>query len=254
MDKRQQESIQRYADLLKDGDVDLAVAVGRHSEHLGVGESIWDDITHKLKFKKSATFLDIGCGFGEVTRYSMAATKALDMQLHLLDIEEALDRVKQEMKAEIPPNTTFWNGIFPEASHASYFPQSFDLILVYSVLHYTDQPEEFVEKAVSLLAPGGQLLIGDIPNVQKKGRFLSSETGRRFEAGYQKVALDEVPVYKDQFDFFTQCENQNKKINDDFLSDVVNIYRAKGYHVYVLPQADDLPFCKTREDVLIVRP
>ncbi len=254
MDKRQQETIKRYADLLKDNDVDLAVAVGRHSEHLGVGKHIWMDITNKLKFKQGASFLDIGCGFGEVTQYSLAAAETLDMQLHLLDIEEVLNRVKQEMEAETPPNTVFWNGIFPEAINRETFPKAFDLILVYSVLHYTDQPEHFIEKAVSLLAPRGQLLIGDVPNVHKKGRFLSSIPGRAFEAGYRKVALDQVPVYQDQFDFFAQCGNQNKKINDDFLSGVIKTYRSKGYHVYVLPQPENLPFFKTREDILIARP
>jgi SAM-dependent methyltransferase len=157
------------------------------------------------------------------------------------------------MSQEIPKHTFFWEGIFPKVASTVGFPKQADLILVYSVLHYTDEPEVFVDQAVSLLAEGGQLLLGDLPNVHKKGRFLTSSPGRQFEATYRGVNQADLPVYKDQFDYYDKCDNQNKKINDDLIVRIINKYRGKGYDVYVLPQSKYLPFSYTREDLLICR-
>lgn len=253
MDKRQQETASRYAALLQKENIDLAVAVGRHSEHLGVGEQIWADIRSKMIFKKGATLLDIGCGYGEVTRYCMQASQAYDMSLHLIDIKEALTLIQREMHQDIPARTFFWEGIFPQVAATAGFPKQADLILVYSVLHYTDGPELFVDEVISLLAEGGQLLLGDLPNVHKKGRFLTSSAGRQFEAAYRGVQQAELAVYKDQFDYYDKCDNQNKKINDDLIEKIIKKYRGKGYDVYVLPQPKALPFSYTREDLLICR-
>ena len=183
----------------------------------------------------------------------MHAANEHDIELHLIDIPEALSLIKREMIQEIPKHTYFWEGIFPTVASMTDFPKQVDLILVYSVLHYTDQPEIFVDAAVSLLAEGGKLLLGDLPNVHKKGRFLSSRAGSKFEAAYRGVAQEQVPVYENQFDYFEKCHNQNKKINDDLIQSLVKRYRNRGYDVYVLPQKEGLPFSRSREDVLICR-
>ena len=50
-----------------------------------------------------------------------------------------------------------------------------DIVLIYSVMMYVcvqDSIFNFLDKAVSLLALGGRLLIGDIPNRSKRRRFL----------------------------------------------------------------------------------
>jgi SAM-dependent methyltransferase len=253
MDKRQRETVHRYAALLKKEDINLAHAVGRRSEHLGAGKHIWADITSKLIFRKGATLLDIGCGYGEVTRLCMKAAIEHNINLHLIDITEALGLIRQEMGFEISKHTYFWEGIFPEVALMTGFPKRADFILVYSVLHYTDHPERFVDAAVSLLASGGRLLLGDLPNVHKKGRFLSSYNGRKLEAVYRGVPQEQVPVYKNQFDYFERCQDQNKKISDDLVERLVKKYRRRGYDVYVLPQTEGLPFSRTREDVLICR-
>ena len=253
MDERQNESLLRYAEILKGEDVDLAVAVGRHSEHLGVGSAIWADIKSKISLKEGMTLIDIGCGCGEVTEQCLKDASEYGFKLHLVDIPEALSRVKREMAGLIPNSTLFWDKPFPQVIAERSFPKKVDVVLAYSVLHYTDQPEVFIDVAVNLLEEGGVLLLGDLPTVHKKGRFLSSRTGREFEAEYQGVTVNELPKYKDQFDYYDKCENQNKKINDELIMYVMNKYRAEGYDVFCLPQADGLPFCRTREDILICR-
>ena len=50
----------------------------------------------------------------------------------------------------------------------------------------------FLDKAVSLLALGGRLLIGDIPNRSKRRRFCASAEGIKTHQNY--TGTDEVPV------------------------------------------------------------
>jgi SAM-dependent methyltransferase len=254
IDNRQKEAIGRYANLLKNKNIDLAESVGRHTSHLGLAQKIWSDISNKLQFSRNNSLLDIGCGFGELTSYCIEASKELDLSLHLLDIPDVITRIKDEMSKNLPMNVAFWNCIFPNTKSLKSFPRGFDFILAYSVIHYTDEPEIFIDSAVSLLNEGGRLLIGDLPNVNKKGRFLSSPSGAKFEAIYKNKEIHEIPKYKDHKDFFKKCNNQNKKINDNLICNIVKKYRNKGFHVYLLPQPYSLPFSHTREDLLICRP
>jgi SAM-dependent methyltransferase len=254
IDNRQKEAINRYANLLKNKNIDLAETVGRHSSHLGLAKNIWCDISNKLQFSRNSSLLDIGCGFGELTSYCVETSKKYDLSLHLLDIPDVIKRIKNELYRTLPINIAFWSAIFPNTKPLKDFPRGFDYILAYSVIHYTDEPEKFIDAAVSLLNDGGRLLIGDLPNVNKKGRFLSSPSGAKFEAEYRKKEIHEIPIYKDHQDFFNKCKNQNKKINDNLLSNIIKRYRKQGFHVYLMPQPYSLPFCHTREDLLICRP
>ena len=254
MDERQKETINRYTSLLQQEEIDLAQSVGRHKKHLGLAEKIWDDISNKLSISPNKSFLDIGCGFGELTLYCMKSSIDFELSLHLIDIPEVVRKIKSEMLINTPKNTVFWEGVFPDVANKKEFPTGFDLILAYSVIHYTDEPEKFIEKAVSLLNDGGHLLLGDIPNVNKKGRFLSSSFGRKFEAEYRKVDVSDLPIYENHHDFLERCNNQNKRINDNLVCITIDKYRKAGYQVYVMPQQASLPFSYTREDILISKP
>ena len=48
---------------------------------------------------------------------------------------------------------------------------------------------EFVDRRLELLAPGGQLLLGDLPNVSKRKRFFASEAGRRFHQDFMATPI-----------------------------------------------------------------
>ena len=70
-----------------------------------------------------------------------------------------------------------WVAARPEGD---LFHRAVDVILSYSVLHYVfvQQPlYEFLDTSLGLLADGGQMLLGDIPNVSKRKRFFSSAAG-----------------------------------------------------------------------------
>ena len=79
-----------------------------------------------------------------------------------------------EMLAQIPdhPHLTKLPGAFP---HEVQLPDAsegtFDAILSYSVLHYVFAEGNvwaFLDRAIELLAHGGSLLIGDVPNASKR--------------------------------------------------------------------------------------
>jgi hypothetical protein len=126
--------------------------------------------------------------------------------------------------------------------------RSFDAILVYSVLHYVFAEGNiwaFLDRALGLLADGGALLIGDVPNVSKRKRFFSSPAGVEFHKRFMDT--DEPPVV-------AYNEVEPGKIDDSVVLGLVARARAAGCDAYVLPLRSDLPLANRREDILVVRP
>lgn len=232
----------------------LAESAGRNIQSLGSGKHIWNDIKQKLDLRQNSSFLDIGCGFGEVTLSMLRDTKTDNISLTLIDSPEIIQKIKETFTDILPNNTFFVPGYFPENKASLRDSHKFDCIVSYSVLQYAKSPIEFIENAVALLAPGGKFLLGDFANVNKKGRFLSTVNGRKFDAEYKNIDIKKVPAYKDQYDFIDTSINHIKHINDELLLQIMKEYRHRGYDVYVLPQLPELPFSKTREDILICAP
>jgi hypothetical protein len=123
-----------------------------------------------------------------------------------------------------------------------------DVILCYSVLHYILIDAaffRFLDLSLSLLAPGGSFLIGDIPNVSKRKRFFASETGIRFHQEFMKTT--ELPNVE-----FNQIEHD--QIDDAIVFALLQRARVQGFDAYVLPQNSALPMANRREDILITCP
>ena len=255
LDDRQRRAVRSYRSLLTRPDLNLATSVGRSEKDLGKGTAIWRDIRRKLLPRSGETLLDIGCGFGEVTIQILGVAASQGLSVTLVDIEEVIARISVEFRKKLPPDTKLVAGIFPQDMGRRLMNQrrGYDCILAYSVLHYTDRPKEFISSAVRLLAPGGRLLIGDLPNVDRKGRFLASEYGRKFEARYRGVPVSTLPLYKSAEDYVREAKRQNRRINDALVLWAGKRFRKSGFDVFVLPQSANLPFSHTREDLLICR-
>jgi hypothetical protein len=123
-----------------------------------------------------------------------------------------------------------------------------DVALAYSVLHYVFAEGDawgFLDRSLELLAHGGQMLIGDIPNVSKRKRFFASPAGVEFHRRF--TGRDEAPeVVWDR--------PEPAKIDDAVVLSLLQRARGAGCDAYVLPQAAGLPMANRREDVLIVKP
>ena len=144
------------------------------------------------------------------------------------------------------------------AKHAGRYPDAVDLgdtlqgrvdaKLCYSVLHYVfvDMPlHRFIYASLALLAPGGQLLIGDVPNVSRRKRFFASDNGRRFHRAF--TGGDEDPAV-----LFNRIEPD--QIDDAVMLGIVHRARLQGFDAFIVPQDPRLPMANRREDLLVTRP
>jgi hypothetical protein len=192
---------------------------------------------------REKTVLDIGPGCGELALRIVELCRRQGHRLLFLDSAEMLDQIPDR------PGLTKLPGYFPRCeSVLREYVGRVDAIISYSVAHYVFVETsifEFVDQAMRLLAPGGELLIGDIPNVSKRKRFFSSAAGVRQHRRF--VGRDERPVV-------TFNHPEPGKIDDAVLVALLMRTRLAGCDAYVLPQSPELPMANRREDLLICRP
>ncbi|MDR6383868.1 class I SAM-dependent methyltransferase [Paraburkholderia caribensis] len=187
--------------------------------------------------------IDVGPGCGDLARLFIDHCGQHEHELVLIDSEEMLAQLPDVANVKKVP------AYYPQC------PQLFeeymgrvDAMVVYSVFQYVfaeGNAWDFLDRSLSLLAPGGRLLIGDIPNITKRKRFFASDTGVRFHQAFTQS--NEVPRMD-----FNVLEPGN--IDDSVVLAVVARARMAGFDAYVVPQAEDLPMANRREDILIVRP
>ena len=135
-------------------------------------------------------------------------------------------------------------GQFP-ANAAKIPASSADAILCYSVFHYVFGFMDvygFIDEALQLLKPGGEFLLGDIPNISKRNRFLQTPTGEAFHKNLLNTS-EKPSVQSLSFD--------KGKIDDGILLGLISRYRNFGFETYLLPQPDVLPMSNSRDDVVI---
>ena len=146
----------------------------------------------------------------------------------------------------------FKAGFFPDVAPEGRF----DRVLVYGVLHTLPDwstAERFLDAALERVAAQGRLLIGDLPNSDRKRRFLESEAGRKFDAAWKRSMTEAgKSAAADPFAVFAGAPAV-ATLDDKIILGLLARYRARGCHAYVLPQRSDLPFGHTREDILIER-
>jgi hypothetical protein len=104
---------------------------------------------------------------------------------------------------------------------------------------------DFLDDSLALLAPGGEMLVGDIPNVSQRKRFFSSANGIRFHQDF--TGTKEMPEVQ-----FNTVEPG--KIDDSVLIGLVLRARSAGFDAYLVPQPPQLPMANRREDLLVRKP
>lgn len=207
---------------------------------------IFQDIVAKLPNlgKSNQTIIDIGAGCSGPAFMMIEWCRDHGHKLVLVDSREMLNHL---------PDAPFLEkiaGMYPEetAPLLEGYQGRANAIVCYSVLHYIFVETnlfDFLDHSLSLLADGGEMLIGDIPNQSKRKRFFSSENGVKFHQAF--TGTQERPDVD-------QTSIEHGKIDDSVLIGLVMRARAAGFDGYLVPQPDALPMANRREDVLIRKP
>jgi hypothetical protein len=211
----------------------------------GKESSILADILVKLDALggRGKRVLDIGPGCSALPVLLIDLCRDRGHSLLLVDSDEVLGQLPDGPLLEKHP------GYFPDcAEQLGEHRGRIDVILSYSVLHYVfveSSVWDFLDAALELLAPGGQLLLGDIPNVSKRKRFFASAAGIRYHQEFTGTA--EAPAVA-----FNRPER--RQIDDAVVLGLLGRARAAGFDAYVVPQGPALPLANRREDILVTRP
>lgn len=211
----------------------------------GAEEAIFTDILAKLSNLHACgkRAIEIGPGCSQLPFMLMDICARQEHELILIDSEEMLGLLPDRAGVEKMP------GFYPNIPTLfDRFKGRVDVILAYSVIQYVFAESNlwaFLDRSLDLLAPGGQILLGDIPNVSKRKRFFSGETGVEFHKRFMNT--DAPPEV-----IFNQIEHE--QMDDAVVLSLIQRARLQGFDAYILPQAPGCPMANRREDVLIVRP
>lgn len=237
-------SFDNYTRLAGSSEATHTEVAGRYGFQKDAERQIVPDIMSKLAIRSSDSLLEIGCGPGNLLlplAHMVASCAGIDNA-------QALQRLASRGSAAA--GIELLSGDFFGLALGA---RRFSKVLIYSVLQYVESAElarRFLLKALALLAPGGRLVIGDLPNVDKKARFAASSRGRAMALEWQQQIatnaahqLSEMP-----------SDPRLLLVDDALLANMMLCARAAGYEAYVLPQPDGLPFFCTREDMLFIAP
>lgn len=235
-----------FKDMAKDSSLSPAEKIGfPETYRSGIEELILEDISRKLYClnSKSKKILDIGSGCSNLTQLLINKVSQDESDLYLCDSEEMLNLIQSNST-----NIHKISGKFPEnLDKFSTHRESFDGIIIYSVLQHVileDSIFNLIDSCLDLLKSGGELLIGDIPNISKRDRFFSSEAGILYHKKYTNS--DSLPNLQG----FRISKN---RIDDSIIMAILQRYRNFGLETYILPQDRRLHLSNRREDILIIK-
>jgi len=214
---------------------------GRYDFQLEAEKKIIPDVISKLNLQPEDNLLDIGCGPGTLL---IPLSKVVEMVCGI-DNEAVIQRIEKKYKDK--GNITTISGNFLEIESQQL--KLYSKIVIYSVVHYLSSQDElfqFLLKALKLLKPGGRMLIADIPNLDKKTRFENTNYGKNEIKKWQKKVANK-PVFVDW-----SVDQDLIKIDDDCYLSILKFARDKGFESYLLPESENLPFGRTRYDILII--
>jgi len=216
----------------------------------GKEEAIFADILTKAlaDCPPGGRIVEIGPGCGRLPQLLLQHCVAAKQQLTLVDSAEMLALLPS------PQGIRKVAGCFPQGKAAlSHQIGQVDLVLAYSLAHYIVAHADiwaFCDAALSLLAPGGRLLIGDIPSLSKRERFLASAAG----AAFHRAHYGDRPLPRRLQQNPAKDETKPDGIDDSLVFALLQRGHAVGIDAYLLPQPPHLPMANRRVDLLFCRP
>lgn len=236
-------SFENYGRLARSA-LDPTEKAGRYPIQAEAEKRVLPDVLAKTGAGPTDRVLDIGCGSG------LLLVPLSYLVAHVTGIDHP-DVVRDLGARFVRHNVTLVGGNFLDLD----LGERFSLVIAYGVVNCLGEEAElmaFVDKAIACLAPGGRLLLGDIPNVDKKRRFLETAAGRAFEAEWQRAMASSPSSSAER-----PALDPNVRLlryDDALVLRLLGRCRGRGLNAYVLPQPPDLPFGLSREDILIERP
>lgn len=217
---------------------------GRHLFQERAQQRIVVDVRRKMRLRTVHRLLDIGCGVGVLlTPLAACVREAVGV-----DHPAMLARYR---RMRVPANVRLVAGAWPAVD----VPGQFDRIVVYSVLHYLNgvkAARRFIDACLAQLAPGGWLMLGDIPNEDAERRLRASAAGQRVLRQYQRQLQRERSGESLTFSqIFARVDALRPYLNDAFLLRLLTDLRRRGYEAYIVAQPRALSFSQSREDVLV---
>lgn len=253
MDTYDQKSREYYSNLALNKANRSAIS-GRYDIDKGKEPLIANDILTKLDLRKKQVLFDIGCGASPLTEILVKHLIDMEIQATFMDVDAVINVLTELpiLKTGVGSQFRVIKGYFPYDYRE--IGEVYDRILLYGVIQCTGNPFKIIREAVDILGPGGKLLVGDLPNISQKGRFLSSDSGAAFEAKYRNTSREHLPMYVDHHAYVHAMKNDPdyySLIDDSFVRKVYDTFTNEGLDVFVMPQPEELPFGKTRHDILI---
>lgn len=215
------------------------------SYRAGTESAIFADVLRKLPVLTASghTIVDIGCGCGPLAQLMIGHCTERGHRLIMVDSQEMLDLLPRGTGCE------FWAQRFPQdKAFLRELYAAADAVLLYSVIQHEFLAGDLwgmCDAVCSLLAGGGRALLGDVPNRSMRTRLFASENGEAFHRTFTgSNGPPPMPSYG----------VAPGEIDDAVVLGLISRARAQGFHAYVLPQPDGLPFSNRREDILFEHP
>jgi 2-polyprenyl-3-methyl-5-hydroxy-6-metoxy-1,4-benzoquinol methylase len=227
--------------------VNPTVQAGRYPFQAGAERNILADVVPKLKLESHHRVLDIGCGAGLLT----IPLSWMVREVVALDHPETVAALARRYSCD---RVRYVGGRFPDDA-----PEGpFDRVVAYSVilaLRTYDMIKPFALAAARLIGPGGLLMLGDIPNLDRQARFRASDAGKEFEAEWARLRASETDGSDDYGRAAGEFAHARQVggLTDAQMFDLLLTLRAEGCEAYLAAQSPDLPFGRTREDIIVTR-
>jgi SAM-dependent methyltransferase len=237
----------RYGQAARRVDDDFLVT-GRYDSQREAWPRVIADVQAKLRLSGRETLLDIGSGTGLLTLPLAAHAR----HVWALDHPDVVARLAARAQAQGLTQVTAVGGDF--LTH-DFGALRFDRILSYGValcLPDLVAVAAFVDKALGLLAPGGLAVIGDLPNQDRKERFLASAFGRRFDEEFHRRRAAEPAAAGEGLALIAGSASVGS-FREAWLLGLVARLRAAGFDASLMFQPGDLCFGWTREDLVVSR-
>lgn len=226
-----------YFGLIARSTDDHTLAAGRYASQRKTEKNIVPDVIKKLELKATDRLLDVGCGTGNISIPISRVVK----EVVVVDHPSVIDSFKKRCDSK---NIHFIPGNFFDVDLTG----KFDKILCYSVLHYLadmDEVMSFIRRTLFLLALGGMILFGDIPNKSNQYRLSMMERWSAFyRSWWQRLFGRKLHL--------PPCNDQKLvRFTNEEIMEICYQLRDAGYKPYILPHAKNLPFWGITEDILV---